>query len=394
MNGQYTRTILKKLLLQHSGKSRLVFAWLSLWTGICLLLLSVAAWWNLRLIMHGKSSKDSLGSTFITISKFVTPENVTGTHAFTTEEIQSLLQTPQVQDAGALTPATFPAAISIGGALGFSTLLPLESVPDRFIDAATGNWHWEEGMMEVPIILSSELLNQYNYVFAPSQGLPLLTEDAVKALTFRLEIGTMRESYIGRVAGLSDRITSVLVPESFIRYGNTRHGNDRKVRPSRLILKTADPSDQTFTQYLEARNYKVNAEQLRWNKLRAAVQFISLAMGMLAVALTGISALVFLMFIELTLTRAREAMQLLLQTGYSPAYLRRFVTQRFVPLLLSAVLTAVIPVMLIQVFFHSYMHRQGIETGWLPGWPVWAITATCLFLILWLVRCTIRKAVG
>ncbi len=392
MNKQHTGTILKKLLLQHGGRYRMGFAWLSLWAGICLLLLSVTAWWNFRQILHGKSSKDSLGSTFITISKSVAPGSTTGVHEFTPEEIQSLLQTPQVQDAGALTPATFPATISIGGSLGFSTLLPLEAVPDRLIDAATGDWRWEEDMTEVPIILSSELLDQYNYVFAPSQGLPLLTEDAVKALTFRLEIGAVREPYTGRIAGLSDRITSVLVPESFIRYGNAHHGSGREEQPSRLILKTADPSDQAFVQYLEARHYQVNAEQLRWNKLRAAVHFISLAGGLFAVALTGISAMVFLLFIELTVVRAREDILLLLQLGYSPAFLRRFVAQRFVPLLLSAVFVAMAPVVLTQIFFRGYIQRQGIESGWLPGWPVWGLAAVCLILILWLARRTIRKA--
>jgi hypothetical protein len=389
---QYTGTILKKLLLQHSGRYRFAFAWPSLWAGISLLLLSVTAWLNFREILHGKSSKDSLGSTFVTISKSVAPGNAARSQGFTPEEIQSLLQTPQVQDAGALTPATFPATISIGGSFGFSTLLPLEAVPGHFIDADTDDWRWEEGMLEVPIILSSELLNQYNYVFAPSQGLPLLTEDAVKALAFRLEIGAVREPYTVRIVGLSDRITSVLVPESFIRYGNTHHGSSREEQPSRLILKATDPSDQAFVQYLEARHYQVNAEQLRWNKLRAALQFISLAGGLFAIALTGISAMVFLLFIELTLVRAREDLQLLLQLGYSPGYLRRFVARRFVPLLLSAVFLAIAAVALAQVFFCSNMQQHGLETGRLPGWPVWALATVCLTLLLWLARRTIRKA--
>jgi len=349
------------------------------------------AWWNFRAIMQGKSEHDSLGSTYLTISKSITNENISLSPAFTEEEIRALGKAPQVQDIGMLIPAGFSAFISIGGAYGFSTLLPLESAPDRFLDQESTDWRWQEGMAEVPVILSTEFLNQYNFVFAPSQGLPRLSEDAIRSLSFRMEIGSGadREQFLVRVSGFSDRITSVLAPEAFILYGNARHGGGAQVMPSRLILRTGDPSDPAFVRFLEAHHYVANAEQLRWNKLRSVVSLVSLSTAALALFLTGISALVFMLFIELTLARSRDNMLLLLQIGYSQKTISRFIYRRFVPRMLSAVATALIPAMLAQILFRHYMKQQGITAGVLPPWPVWlALVLGALLLTGWIRRTT------
>ena len=385
-------SLLKKLLLRHGGRSRLRVAWLTLCAGMTLLLLSLTAWWNFREITRGRGGRDSLGSTFLTISKQVTNENITQSHAFTDAEIADIAHAPQVADVGVLTPAAFSVYISMGGELGFSTLLPLEAAPDRFIDRKAGGWAWHEGMTQVPLILSSEFLNQYNFVFAPAQGLPQLSEEAIRALGFRMTVGrdAAQEVYTGRIAGFSDRITSVLVPESFIRYGNARYSGSGAVPPSRLILETKDPSDPAFVQYLEAHRYVTNTEQLRWHKLRVVVQVVSLATGVLSLMLISISTLVFVLFTELTLARARESIQLLLQIGYSPARLRRFLFRRFLPLLLSAAATAVLLTVAAQILFYRYVQGLQVKVSLLPSWPVWVVAALSILVLAG----QLRRAVG
>ena len=387
--------LLKKLLLRHGSRSRLRAGWLTLCAGMTLLLLSLMAWQNFRSLTQGKGEHDSLGSTFLTISKKVTNENLTESHAFTSEEIADLSRAPQVEDLGALIPATFSAFISIGGELGFSTLLPLEAAPDRFLDRLSGDWRWEPGMTQVPLILSSEFLNQYNFVFAPAQGLPQLSEAAIRALGFRMSIGqgATQEAFTGRITGFSDRIASVLVPESFIQYGNKTHGSGQ-TSPSRLILKTGDPSDPAFVRYLEDHGYSTNTEQLRWHKLRMLVQAVSIATGILALLLITISALVFVLFAELTLARAQQSIQLLLQLGYRPTYLRRFLFRRFLPLLLSAAGIAMIIAILVQVLFHGYMQLLQVEVGLLPSWPVWLAAGLALTALTIQLRAAVRRGLN
>lgn len=395
MSRKQTDVLLRKLIFRKSGKARLRAAWIALCAGITLLLLSVMIWWNFRELLQGRGKNDSLGSTFLTINKKITDANM-GAGAgnlFSDAEIAALKQAPQVQDVGALSANKFPVSASMGSTLGFYTELFLEAVPKRFMDRKPTDWSWQPGQVQVPIIVSTEFLNLYNYGFAPSQGLPQLSETTIQALGFGITIGSagVQEKYIGHIVGFSDRITSVLVPESFMDYANQKFGRGISTQPSRLIVKAADPSDKAFEQFLEDHHYATNAEQLRWNKVRAIVQIVTLATGVLAILLIGISTLVFVLFIELTLAKANESIQLLLQLGYSPSYLGRFMLARFMPVVVSTVIVAVLLVTAAQALFAVWVKKLQLEASIIPGWPVWLVTAVSTAVLLLCVRGTVRR---
>jgi hypothetical protein len=387
--------LLRKLIFRPGGKARLRAAWVALCAGITLLLLSVTIWWNFRELLQGRSKNDSLGSTFLTVNKKITDANM-GAGAgnlFSDAEIDALKHAPQVQDVGALNANKFPVSASMGGAQGFYTELFLEAVPGRFMDKKPSDWGWQPGQVQVPIIVSAEFLNLYNYGFAPSQGLPQLSESTIQSLGFEMTIGSagVQEKYIGHIVGFSDRITSVLVPETFMDYANGKFGRGSSALPSRLIIKTNDPSDKAFGQFLEAHNYSTNAEQLRWNKVRAIVEIVTLATGVLAVLLIGISTLVFVLFIELTLAKANESIQLLLQLGYSPSYLGSFVLARFIPVVASCIVVAVLLGSAAQAFFSVWIKKLQLEAAPVPGWPVWAVVIISTVVLLLFVRRTVRN---
>jgi len=389
--------ILKKLLLRNSKRSRLAGAWLALCIGSTLLLLSVLIWWNFRELLQGRSDTDSLGSTFLTISKSVDQQTTAtkGGTQISDEEIAQLRTAPQVQDVGLLTPANFKISASLGsGALSFYTLLFLEAAPDRFMDKKPASWAWKEGDNTIPIILSRDFLNMYNYIFAPSQGLPQLSENTVKALGFTLTMGegANQREYRAQVEGFSDRISSVLVPQSFIDYGNKTFAAGKTARASRLIVKVADPSSDAFVQYLAGHHYTTNAEQLRFNKMRSVVEAVSGGTGVLALLLMGIGALVFVLFIELTMARARESILLLRQLGYSPRRLSRFLTLRYLPIMLSALLAAVLIAVAAQYLAAQKGAEMQLSLHPFPGTPMWiAVIVSALILLMQMVR-SIRKA--
>lgn len=397
MSRNHTEMLLRKLMFHKSGKTRLWTAWIALCAGLILLFSAVMIWWNFRELLAGRGTNDSLGSTFITINKKITDENriQPAGNFFTEPEIEDLRKAPQVQDVGMLESNHFPVAASMGSGLRFYTQLFLESVPERFIDKKPKDWHWQDGDFQVPIIVSTEFLNLYNYGFAPSQGLPQLSEQMIQTLGFDLTIGgNIQEKYSGHIVGFSDRITSVLVPESFLKYANAKFGDNNSVRASRLILKTKDPSDKAFEKYLTDHNYTTNTEQLRWNKLRAIVETITGATGVLAILLIGISSLVFILFIELSLAKASEAVKLLLQLGYRPSYLSRFISRRFLPFILSAVLIGVMIAALLQFGCYIWVQKMDLQLSILPGWPIWVVALLALIVLMAQMKKTIRKSIS
>lgn len=398
MNKRGEKKLLRKLLLVQKGSLRLWSALLALCIGTTLLLSAVMIWWNFRELLEGKYDDDSLGSTFLTVSKRVTNENMGKpvTTLFTRTEIDALSAAPQVQELGVLTSNRFSVYATLNVSVGFSTQMFLESVPDRFIDKKPENWSWQPGMVHVPIILSSDFLNLYNYGFALSQGLPQLSESSIKSLAFDLKIGNQDhgETYSAQVVGFSDRISSVLVPESFLEYGNKNYANGIPQAPSRLIVRVKDPSDHAFIDYLNTRDYVTNTEQLRWNKLRTVVDSVVSSIGLLAIILMAVGTLVFILFIELTITRARQSIALLLELGYSPTYIAKFMISRFVPLIVITVLVSMCLLLTIQVYASGWMSKINLNIPLEPGWPVWIALIASLVLLLFSVSRAIVAAVN
>lgn len=391
------KSILKKLLLRGHGSSRLLSAWITLLIGCLLLFVSVEIWSTFREMLQGGNKQDSLGSTFLTVSKKVEDATMAQDNAtsLSDAEISLLSQAPQVQDAGKLTPANFKVAASLGyGPMSFYTLLFLEAAPDRFLDQLPGKWQWKEGDRVLPIILSRDFLNMYNYIFAPSQGLPLLSEASVKALGFKLTMGEgpYQQEYMAQVEGFSDRISSVLVPQSFIDYGNKHFSPNSKGSISRVIVKVADPSNKAFTQFLEQHHFSTNAEQLRFSKMRSIVEAVSGGTGLIAILLLLVSSLVFVLFIELTLAKAGASVKLLLQIGYSPSALSRFLAARYLPLLLSAVFLAGLLVIILKQMVVARLEQLNLSVSAWPGAITWLSLLLCLLLLIAQMFRSVRRS--
>lgn len=375
----------------------MVSAWVALCIGCTLLLVSVMIWATFRELLQGRGSTDSLGSTFLTVSKSVTDASMADKKStqLSEQDIALIRQAPQVQDVGILSPANFKVAASMGGGqLNFYTLLFLEAAPDRFMDKMPESWKWQEGDNTIPIILSRDFLNMYNYIFAPSQGLPLLSENSVKALGFTLTMGDGQHeaNFRAQVEGFSDRISSVLVPQSFIDYGNKTFAGGSAAQVSRLIIKVGDPSNDAFVQFLAQNHYSTNAEQLRFNKMRAIVEAVSGATGVLALLLMGIGALVFVLFIELTLAYAQDSVQLLQQLGYSPKKLSRFLTARYIPIMLSALIVAMIIAITARYIAALKMAALQLNISLLPDAAVWIAALLSGLILLFQIRYAIKKA--
>jgi hypothetical protein len=274
----------------------------------------------------------------------------------------------------------------------------LESIENKFIDKMPEDWKWEPGSRSLPIIVSSQFLDIYNYVFAPSQGLPQLSESSVRSIALNLKVGEgdKAEVFSAHVVGFSDRIGSVLAPQSFIDYGNKMYGkpgNATPSGPSQLILKTKDPSDTKFADYLQRHDYATNSQNLRWSKIRAIVEVVTSATGILALLLMGIGTLVFILFIELTIAHAQHSLTLLLQVGYSPHYLSRFMIKRFLPLVFGTVLFSMIITIVAQAVTSTIVKSQGLVLPSVPGWPVWAALVVSTGILAVLVTQSISGAI-
>ncbi len=387
--------LLDKLLFRSSGRMRMRLAATVLCIGNGLLFLSVLAWWNFNTILNSDEGDSHSGAVYMMIAREVTEHNMgmSGGSSFTAGEVADIANAPEVMDAGALTPARFPVYATIGGRVAMATDLPLASVPDRFIDEIPEGWSWQPGQRNLPVIISSQFLNVYNYVFAPGQGLPQLSRTSVKSVGITLQVGGENGMHLSaHIAGFSDRVSSILVPHSFIAYGNKQMGIAAGTQePSQLIVKVRDPSKPAFTEYLRQHGYTTNPQSLQWSKLRTVVASVAGVMGGIALLLVVISIMVILFFIELTITRGAASIALLQQIGYSRQFLKKYLIRRFVPTVIGSVSVALLVSCAAQVVVHNVAANQGMDLPLLPGWPVVGTYVACLSALVQIIRIAVNR---
>ena len=127
--------------------------------------------------------------------------------------------------------------------------------------------------------------------------------------------------------------------------------------------------------------------------MRAIVEVVTTATGVLALLLMGMSTLVFVLFIQLSITRAQQSLVLLGQLGYSPKHIYRFVAGRHLPLIVGAMAAAMLLCCAIQVVAAHVALSSQLTLPTLPGLPVWGAFGISTLVLLLLVSRSVKRAI-
>jgi hypothetical protein len=324
---------LKKLIGGSNRLARSAFVFAGLGIAVFLILGSLQLQMNYQQLISGNDKKDSIAD-FLIINRQLTDRNIASPD-LTDEEIQDLSKQKFVADIGSVHAGRFKASIeSISQQFPFYTDIAFETVPDNFVDVDRKVWHWQETSPFVPVIIPSMFLDFYNFQFAASQHLPRLTKDVVKMIVFTINIyGKERKMTVrGKVAGFSDRITSVLVPESFIKWGEqlvTDTAEKKKV--SRVIIRTAGSNNTLLSAYLKSKGLATDTEKIRFSRYKAMISWvvgIALTAGLLFLIFIVI---IFTLVIRLLIASGKHEIQLLIDIGTSPVTIQKYVSGKIIP---------------------------------------------------------------
>ena len=384
--------LLTKLIRSGAGRSRFVMAILGLSIAMVLILAAVQIQVNYNELLHGKRNQDSVAN-FLVVNKLLTDRNI-GATALTGDEINDLKRQPFVQSIGLLTPSRFKASIqSNSERFPFFTEIAFESVPNEFIDVTNKDWRWDEGSNFVPVIVPNMFLDFYNFQFSFSQNLPQLTREVVKMIVFRINVYGPNgiTTFNGRVVGFSDRVSSLLVPQEFMDWANQRMAGAGEAKPSRVIIRTADPGNPVLVQYLREHGLSTDAYKTRFSRYRQVVDVVVNISGITGLVMLLFALLIFTLFIQLTIASCSREIMLLITLGAAPRQLEQFLMGRFFPQNIGIVVAAL---SLITVFQHiTYLYLKKMHMFISPWISVYTATiAIILLIIIWLVnRSSIRK---
>lgn len=371
------------------------FSYAGLGIGVLLLLCSIQMFINIQQLL-GVNTIRKNGYDFVSITRKITNESMgqPEKNLFSQKEIDDLRSKPFIEAAAPLVSNQFRVQLGAGAIISFRTDLFLESINDDFIDTVPPAFKWQEGQMNIPVIISSDFLEAYN-VFAPGQGLPQLSQETAMNLPLMITCsGNGKEiNFRGSIVAFSDRINSVLVPESFLIWSNQMFGNSSQNRPSRIFIKTKDANNPALLNYIDQHNYNINKDKTKFGRTKQVIQGIFSGLGIFGLLVVIMALMLFSFYLQLVIARSKESLQLLLLLGYSPKWLSKNVSRQFIPVYIFIVIAALIVTQLIQLSFHHFVLFDRPELSNIISWIVIIVGASLIVLSILINYTLVRKLI-
>lgn len=376
-------SLVYRLLRKNTSPARIVGFILSNFIGLAIIICGVQFYEDAKTLW--KSDDSFIKTDYLVVNKRVTSANTwnEADSGFTSEEIADLRSQPWVRDIGEFSSTDYRVWASVGaGDKGMSTMMFFESIPDKFVDGAGNDWHFNEGDREVPIIISKDYLALYNFGFAGSAGLPQMSESVLGNIPLRLSLSSFNGGNAinmdAHVVGYSNRLNTILVPQSFMDWSNRMLGKGEKKNPSRLIIDVSSPGDVAIPEYLKAHSLEVAGDKSGSSAsfLLKVVAGIIVGIG---VVITLLSFFVLLLSISLLMEENRDKLHSLLMLGYP---LRRVATPYINIVVwssLGAFVTALVCGLIVRGYYLEALKGMGAgDDGWWRG----AVCGLILVLLL------------
>jgi len=332
---------LTSLLRQGRHRFRLFIAALAYFTGLFILLLSTEGYQRFHSYFENAGENQN---SFLIINKGVNAIQSFGSKyrsAFSEEEVEYIKKQPFVLDLGAFSNSTFRISSNLAERLSIYTDLFFEAVPDRFLDTIPPGWNWEEGSDFIPVIINREWLNLYNFNVSLMYGLPQISEEMLSKWTLDVIISGNGQSrhYRSRILAFSDRIPSVTVPESFLRYANQKYGRGTP-SPARLILRVRDMADPQLLSFLKEQGYRYRQEKAISSGFRTLAAALLIIVSLLGLLFVLFAFTIVLTTMELAISEISGKLRLLIHLGYKPSGLARMYFREALIFILTAALLA------------------------------------------------------
>ncbi len=264
-----------------------------------------------------------MSADYLIVSKRIsTATTLSGRNSsFNAAEEAEMKEQKFARKVGAFTSTEYKADAHMGvnGVPVLSSELFFESVPDGFVDVPLDQWKWKEGD-DVPIILPRSYINMYNFGFAQSRSLPKISDGLVGMIDFRIFIqgNGRQDEYRGRVIGFSNRLNSILVPQSFMDWSNGVYAPGQKSEPTRLIVEVTNPTDTHISQFVESHGYEVEDDKLNSEKTTYFLKMVVTLVMSVGLVISILSFYILMLSIYLLVQKNSSKLENLLLIGYSP----------------------------------------------------------------------------
>ena len=370
-----------KLLRQHISIGQFVGFFFANLFGMLIVLLGIQFYHDVVPVFTAEDS--FMSSDYVIVSKKIgMGTTLSGrSHDFSAAEVENLGSQPFVRHIGAFTSARYKveATMGINGKSILNTELPIESVPDEFIDVPLSNWNYTEGDQTIPIILPRSYINMYNFGFAQNHQLPRISDGLMGMIDFHLYI--KGNEFKGRVIAFSNRLNSILVPQKFMAWSNDQFAPDEQSTPTRLLVDMENPTDKAVVRYMEKNGYEVEDDKLQAEKTTYFLRLIVTMVMMVGLVISILSFYILMLSIYLLVQKNADKLENLLLIGYSPSRVARPYQWLTIGLNVLVLVIALVILFFLRRYYMEIINTlfpQTSTSGLLPA----IVTGGTLFLLV------------
>ena len=311
-----------KLLRQHISVPQFVGFFFANLVGMTIIILGIQFYTDTRAIFNEEDSFMKPGYLIIN-KKISSLSTITGkSTAFSAPDIQDLQRQDFVEKIGTFTSSSFDvrATFNLDDATNISTDMFFESVEDEFVDVKTDEWTFREGDHEVPIILPRSYLDLYNFGYAQSRNMPKLSEGILGAIRLQIDIrgNGHQDSFVGKIAGFSSRLNTILVPQSFMNWASRHYAEGKPKSVTRLIVEVENPTDDRITSYLQDHSYETDEDKLDASRQSFMLKVIVAIVMTVGLVICILSIYILMLSVYLLVEKNNTKLENLLLIGYSP----------------------------------------------------------------------------
>ncbi|MGM9832982.1 MAG: ABC transporter permease [Candidatus Limisoma sp.] len=381
--------ILWKLLKKHVSKSQMFGFALANIIGLTIVLLGVQFYQDVRNIFADEDS--FMRKDYLVVTKRVGELNAIatmmggGANTFTDSELTQLRNEPWVRDVGKFSTSNYQVygTISLAGqSVSLRSSFFFEAVPDKFLDVESKDWKFDPEHPQIPIIVSKDYLSLYNFGFAASQGMPQMSENMIGMvpIVFRLTGNNGKQDFLeGRIVGFSNRLNTIIVPQSFMDWSNNRYAPDAEAQASRIIVEVSNPGDPAVETYMNSHGYEIAGDKLnssKANRLLTIILSIVVAVGLVICVL---SFFILILSIFLLLQKNTQKLQNLLLLGYSPRQVSGMYVRMIVYINIAVYVLSMVAMLVARTYYLPLVQAYGAHNA---GLSVAAAVGAALIAVI------------
>lgn len=357
--------MVRKLLFRHQEKTQLVIAVIGAFLGMTFLLTSIH--YLIKVNEFGEGA-EILGPNTIIVQKKVSTSNTLNIAKtdFTMRELENLRKEPFIIDVQPVETNNFDVSFETADKLvpRFRSDVFIQTVDPDFLDVKSDKWKWKESDSIVPIIMPRDFLVMLN-TFMSASGIPQVSDELAMDIKFKFTLSneTEKEWRNVRIIGFTNEVSSILVPQSFMRWANDKYGIDDNQRITQIMISGKESEFGLVEEMLKTKHLESRNGQMVIGRLKSMVGTLILIVLGISIIAVFVSGLVLIQYLQLLLSKNTYEVRTLLRLGYSPKLLTRHFFLYFTKVFGIVAALSLISFVLFKFWLDTLFEEGGLYIG-------------------------------